>query len=74
MSRVVRKRSSPRENKFFLWSVSTFGSEYSSMIRLEMMTGRPLSAVRMRYREKHPGRQVTEPNKLSNALDKLWEM
>lgn len=48
MSRVVRKRSSPSENKFFLWRVSTIGSAYSSMIRFDMIIGRPLSAVRMR--------------------------
>lgn len=65
---VVRYRSSPSDNKFFLCKVSTLGSEYSSMMRFEMMIGRPLSAVRIRYKLKHPGRQVTEPNKLSNAL------
>lgn len=67
---VVKKRSSPRENKFFLCSVSTLGSAYSSMTRFEMMTGRPLSAVRMRYIEKQPGKHETEPNKLSNAFDR----
>ena len=65
---VVRNRSSPKENKFFLCKVSTWPSEYSSMMRFEMMMGRPLSAVRIRYSEKQPGRQVTEPNKLSKAL------
>jgi hypothetical protein len=44
---VVRKRSSPKENKFFLCKVSTLGSTYSPMIRFEMMMGRPLSAVRI---------------------------
>ena len=44
------------------------------MIRLEMRIGRPLSAVRIRYKLKQPGRQVTEPNKLSKALAIWWEM
>ena len=71
---VVKKRSSPRDSRFFLCSVSTFGSEYSSMMRFEMMTGRPLSAVRILYMEKQPGRQVTEPKRLSNAFERWWEM
>ena len=44
------------------------------MTRLEMIIGRPLSAVRIRYMEKHPGKHVTEPNKLSNAFDRWWDM
>lgn len=38
------------------------------MTPLDIMIGRPLSAVRIRYREKQPGRQVTLPNRLSKAL------
>lgn len=45
---VVRYRSSPSEKRFFLCSVSTLGSAYSSMTTEEMITGRPPSAVRMR--------------------------
>lgn len=71
---VVGNRSSPRENKFFLCRVSTLSSAYSSITRLEMMSGRPLSLVRMRYRVKQPGRHETEPKRLSKALDKLCEM
>ncbi|KAF8509359.1 hypothetical protein BU17DRAFT_70459 [Hysterangium stoloniferum] len=47
---------------------------YSSMIRLKMIIGRPLSAVRMRYKLKQPGRHVTAPNKLAKAFAKWWEM
>lgn len=68
--KVVKKRSSPREKRFFLCNVSRLPSEYSSMMRFDMMIGRPLSAVRIRYKLKQPGKQVTEPNKLSNALER----
>lgn len=67
---VVKKRSSPSEKRFFLWRVSTLGSAYSSIIRVEMIIGRPLSAVRTRYRLKHPGKQVTDPKRLSKALER----
>ncbi len=67
---VVKKRSSPSENRFFLCNVSMLGSAYSSIIRLEMMIGRPLSAVRIRYNEKQPGKQVTDPNRLSKAFER----
>ena len=71
---VVKNRSSPNENKFFLCSVSTLGSAYSSMMRLEMMMGRPLSAVRTRYSVKQPGKHVTEPKSDSKALERWCEM
>jgi len=44
------------------------------MTRLEMISGRPLSGVRMRKRVKQPGRQVTEPKSDSNALARWWLM
>ena len=44
------------------------------MIRFEMNSGWPLSAERMRYMEKQPGRQVTLPKSDSNAFARLCEM
>lgn len=55
-------------------SVSTRFSEYSSKTLLATKRGLCVSGVRIRNIEKHPGRQVTEPNRLSNALAKKCEM
>src|SRR5579859_2672900 len=70
--RVVRKRSSPRCSRFFLCKVSTLLSAYSLIISGEIRYGLPLNLPRSfvfkRYNEKQPGRQVTVPNKLSNAF------
>ena len=50
--KVVKYRSSPKDSKFFVCSVSTSQIAYSWMTLSAMISGLPLSAVRRRYMQK----------------------
>jgi hypothetical protein len=70
--KVVKYLSSPNNNKFLLCNVSVTFSLYASTISGLATMGTqlflpPLGAL-IRYMQKQPGRHVTPPKILSNAL------
>lgn len=70
--RVVKYRSSPSKRRFRLWRVSVTFSLYASTISGLATMGTqwflpPFGAL-MRYMQKQPGKHVTPPKMLSNAL------
>ena len=69
--KVVKNRSSPSSNRFFLCRDSTTRSEYvlmtSGLVKIGTQYPSPLGAL-MRYMQKQPGRQVTLPKMDSKAF------
>ena len=71
-----RYLSSRSRSKFFWCSVWTSVREYCAITPGFVMIGTqffpPALGAFIRYILKHPGRQVTEPNRDSTALNKWW--